>query len=886
MKKFKLVLILLLTSLMLSAQNYFYYYKGEKIPLTISNKKVIVKFSEGLTFEQKKQVIASDFALKQLEKSKAEVLPNISIVNIEKGNESSVQQIIIYLNKNKNVVSTNPVFVYKDSSLQGLTGEFLVKLKSPADYLELQRLAKETKTKIVKQNQFDPSVYILESDKNSNGNALKMANYFYETKIFEFAEPNFLGIDIIRSNDPYFSDQWSLQNTGQYSGTSGADMNVPNAWSITMGRDDITVAVVDEGVDLVHPDLIDNILPGFDAAGQGTGGAPTGDDAHGTACAGIIAAKANNGIGIAGVCPDCKILPVRALPEGNSTATMLADGINWAWQNGADVISNSWHFSQSSLIDNAINNAVTSGRGGLGCVVLFAAGNENNSVSYPASLPNVIAVGAMSMCNERKRSSKHSSDVNPGVTPDPDGVSCDDEKWWGSNYGTELDVVAPGVKISTTDISGSAGYNNITGMEMYNNDYVKNFNGTSSATPNAAGVCALILSINRCLTYSQVAQILELSCDKVGFYCYNTTSGHSNGTWNNQMGYGRVDAYNAVRYAFSTEINTYTNVSGTDQGANDCSGNLCTWQLIAGGCSGLAAANYYVYWHRVDANVTYPNTPGANIIATSNGFSYSSPNSGNYFAGASNVTSTSATLYTYVFETYNILGQFLGWVPTAPQNIRFNYHVLSILDQDIYLQNQTVSTGTEVHNAMNKIVAGSNVTNAVPVGDYIVQGDANITLHGGNSVTLEPGTIIQPGPNGSFVAYADPFFTCSQYPMGKMASTNGDNSGYPPVIKDYEVIILKDTATTTASENNLIRIFPNPFSDNTTIEYRIGKSASVTIIIHDNCGKPFYILKNKSIHDAGTYQIKLTGINLPAGVYFCTLQADNYKETIKMIKTE
>jgi len=257
-----------------------------------------------------------------------------------------------------------------------------------------------------------------------------------------------------------------------------------------------------------------------------------------------------------------------------------------------------------------------------------------------------------------------------------------------------------------------------------------------------------------------------------------------------------------------------------------------------------------------------------------------------YFAGASNVTSNSATLYTYVFETYNILGQFLGWVPTAPQNIRFNYTVLSILDKDIYLQNQTVSTGTKVHNAMNKIEIGSNVTNTVPIGDYIVEGDANVTLHGGNTVILKPGTHIKPGPGGYFRAYADPFFTCSQYPMGKMASSNGDNSGYPPVIKDYEVTILKDTATTTAIGNNLIRIYPNPFTDNTTIEYRIDKSASVTITIHDNCGKPFYILKNKSIHDTGTYQIKLAGINLPLGVYFCTLQTDNYKETIKMIKTE
>src|SRR5690606_13624221 len=119
----------------------------------------------------------------------------------------------------------------------------------------------------------------------------------------------------------------------------------------------------------------------------------------------------------------------------------------------------------------------------------------------------------------------------------------------------------------------------------------------------------------------------------------------------------------------------------------------------------------------------------ATIKGTSNGFSFASPNLGNYYMGVSNITSTSATLHTYVYATYNILGQLLGWVPTSPQNIRFNYHVLGAWDQNIYLQNRTVSTGTETHNAMNRIEAGRNVTTAVPEGNYVVEGDANVLLH-------------------------------------------------------------------------------------------------------------------------------------------------------------
>lgn len=872
MKTFKIILILLLTTQMLSAQNYFYYYKGEKITLNVSTKKFFIKYVDSLSADQKKQVIMSDFSLKPCKKQIIEASPNVVITDLVEGTtQTQVKELITRLNKNKNVFISSPVFMYKDSSLEGLTENFIVKLKSPFDYSKLQRLAKETNTKIIKQNQFEPSVYILQADKNSKGNAMEMANYFYEQNIFEFAEPDFLFLNAVQTNDPYFSDQWSLENTGQYNGVPGADMNVVNAWTITMGRPDIHVAVVDEGVDLVHPDLANNLLPGYDATGQGSNGAPSGNDAHGTACAGIIAAEANNGIGIAGVCPNCKILPVRAIINDSPTATWLSDGINWAWQNGADVISCSWRFNPSSLIDDAINNALTNGRSGLGCVVLFASGNDNNSsIDYPANLPGVIAVGAMNECNERKNPSSH----------------CDGENW-GSNYGAGLGVVAPGVNIATTDISGPAGYSAVppsSNTIMYNDDYIKNFGGTSAACPNAAGVCALILSVNPCLTQSQVTQILELSCFKAGIYCYVPNSYYPNGAWNNEMGYGRVDAYNAVQWAFGTQINSYYHISGTDQGANDCNGgNPCEW-IFLGDCSGhIAAATYFVYQHRVEANVTYPYTPGATILGISNGFSASNPNGGNYFMGEYNITSTSATLYAFTYEITDELGQDVGWVPTTPQNIRFNYSVLSTMGKDLYFQDQN-ETGTEVYNAMDEIDAGENVTTAVPVGDYVVKSGANVTFHAGNKIVLSNGFHAEAG--STFDAKVEPFFTCTQYPMGKMANPNGDNSNYPPVIKDYEVTKIKDTVTANNSENNLIRNFPNPFSNSTTIEYRIKESQSVRITISDQYGREFIVLQNKIKQEAGTYQVKFSGINIPSGIYYCTLQADNFKATKQLMKID
>ena len=139
------------------------------------------------------------------------------------------------------------------------------------------------------------------------------------------------------------------------------------------------------------------------------------------------------------------------------------------------------------------------------------------------------------MCDERK-------------TPS----SCDGESWWGSNYGDEIDIIAPGVKIYTTDISGTEGYDS--------GNYKSDFNGTSSACPNAAGVAALILSANPSLTKHEVREILEKSTNKVPSYSYSTSSSHPNGTWNNEVGYGRLNAANAVREA----IFSYVSIEGNN----------------------------------------------------------------------------------------------------------------------------------------------------------------------------------------------------------------------------------------------------------------------------------------------------------------------------------
>ena len=248
-------------------------------------------------------------------------------------------------------------------------------------------------------------------------------------------------------------------------------------------------------------------------------GGPSGNDAHGTNTAGIAAAVTNNSLGVAGVAPNCKIMPVRIFYGGSTNDAYIADAITWATSHGADVLSNSWGGgTPATIVTDAITNAKTTGRGGKGCVVCFSSGNDNGPVSYPANLGNVLAVGAISPTGERK-------------SPN----SSDGEYWWGSNFGSELDIVAPGTLCYSTDIPGAAGYSN--------GDYFPNFNGTSAACPHVAGVAGLVLSRNPGMTAARVENALLSSATDL-----NTPG------WDPQTGYGLVNAYGAVLKASGSSV--------------------------------------------------------------------------------------------------------------------------------------------------------------------------------------------------------------------------------------------------------------------------------------------------------------------------------------------
>lgn len=525
-----------------NSQDFYYSPEGKSF-LQVSQQKILVQFKSGTNFTEQQQILSEHKEIKPITRDMMLPAPEVTLVDIQ--NVSSVSDVYTLLQKlatNPKVDYANHFLAHKDGTLHGVMDRVLVRLKSESQYSFFEsEMKKNLYVLDYERNEFNS--LLMEVKVVGNKNALEIANELHESQNYAYAEPDFLRLmKRMNTNDPNVDDQWSLNNTGSsgntsaYGGTTGADMSVFDAWGSTTGSSTVKVAIIDEGVDLTHPDLAANMLAGFDATGQNSGGNPSGDDAHGTACAGIVAAVGNNNTGGAGVAYDSKIIPVRiAYSSGSSWVTSnawIGNALTWSINTAdADILSNSWGGGgSSSTINNAIDNAVDNGRGGLGSPVLFAAGNDNGANSYPATYAPTISVIAMSMCNQRK---------NPS--------SCDGETWWGSNYGTGADVAAPGVKIFATDISGSAGYSS--------GDYVTNFNGTSSACPNAAGVMALVLSANGSLTESQARAALESTTDKVGGYSYSNVSGQPNGTWSNDLGYGRVNAEAAVSSVSSSTAN-------------------------------------------------------------------------------------------------------------------------------------------------------------------------------------------------------------------------------------------------------------------------------------------------------------------------------------------
>ncbi len=390
-------------------------------------------------------------------------------------------------------------------------------------------------------------IIVYNADRKYDGQRLlEISNDIAEMDEVVFAAPNFVS-EFKRQAPPNLrAEEWHLRNTGAGGAVAGEDVHIRAAWQVTTGRREIVVAVLDDGVDIDHPNLRTRIWRNPDAQSQNRFGRDfflrdddadhfnprpkifrdpfdqmAGNDIHGTPCAGVIAATGIAGASV-GAAPRCRILPVKVFHADDlAPANRIADAIRFA-ASIADVISCSWHGGSSPDIQLALADAGQIGRQGKGTAVFCATGNHNGgTVKFPARDANAIAVGA----------------------------STDRATIAGySNVGPEVAIVAPssgGTRgIFTTDVSiNNRGFNigraNRGGLDGL---HTNNFGGTSSATPLAAGIAALVLSVNPNLTRTDLRDVLTSTAEKIG--AGYDANGHSN-----QFGFGRIDAGAAIESA-------------------------------------------------------------------------------------------------------------------------------------------------------------------------------------------------------------------------------------------------------------------------------------------------------------------------------------------------
>ena len=332
-------------------------------------------------------------------------------------------------------------------------------------------------------------------------------------------------------NDSGFSQCWGLRNTGSAGGLVGWDMGALNAWSITTGNAGIKVMIIETGVDEGHPDL--NLDAGRDFTTGAVNGIPGGSpsnscDNHGTAVAGCISARINNSIGTVGIAPNCRVVSakvgVASTPcngSWNGQTSWTVNAINWAVSSGIRVTNNSNDYGGSS---SAMSSAYSASRNA-GVIHFASAGNGGTqSLGFPARLSSVNAVGSTS-----RNGTKSSF----------------------SSYGNGLAFVAPGASIYTTDRTGTNGYS--TGNWV-------TIDGTSFSSPYAAGVAALILSVNSSLTPSQVENAMKTTARDM------QTAGYDIFT-----GWGMIDASKALESVLPAnclgDFNGDRVVNGDDMGS-------------------------------------------------------------------------------------------------------------------------------------------------------------------------------------------------------------------------------------------------------------------------------------------------------------------------------
>ena len=434
-----------------------------------------------------------------------------------------VNAILDQVRKHPNILLGTHVY-FKESSDKPIVPNGMIMVSFTGDSKKKDQDKLISKLNLKKERRLNDLKVIAQVTKNSS-NPIKVCGQLIESELVAEAIPDFdipmSTYEFTMPTEDLFPLQWYLENKGAAPGEpkgkiiKGADMRVVKAWKRlgNKGSDKIRIAIFDTGFQRDHPSFADKIVGDHIIWQDG------GVNHHGTSCTGLAVAS-ENGEGIIGVAPNAELIII----EGPTFSWFeLETAFKFCMDNDVDIISCSWGqqdfpSGRDPMHDHVFQEITTKGRDGKGCVVLFAAGNEDSEhVNVMGLLPNVICVA---------------------------GTTSGDGHWIYSNRGAEISVAAPGGNwpLITSKASWANDYW-IDGKSRGTPGLYKHFEGTSASTPLVAGVCALILSANPGLTSLEVKDVLQRTADKIGVPD-EYVNGHSI-----RFGYGRVDADAAVAEA-------------------------------------------------------------------------------------------------------------------------------------------------------------------------------------------------------------------------------------------------------------------------------------------------------------------------------------------------
>jgi hypothetical protein len=677
-------------------------------------------------------------------------------------------------------------------------------------------------------------------------------------------------------NDPRFTQgyQWGLYNYG----SPGKDVHAPDAWTINKGRSDVIVAVLDGGIDYHHHDLDpgdrSRVIQGYDF---GDGDSDPMDDipdgqgyaGHGTSVAGVIGAITNNGLNVSGVMWNCKLMPVKIATTngvgpfhwsiGTAYDGDIVDGINYARSNGASIINMSfggngqgfWEDVYKTLNSNPMAQATWNAYQA-GVVLVGAMGNDdNNTANYPASYPWVIAVGA-------------SNENDARVT----GVG------WGSNYGPQISVIAPGIDYYSTVRNQSDGW----------------FGGTSCATPVVSGIAGLIISQSRDhglnLTNDDVRHLIEASADKV--------SEMQGQNWTQYDGYGRVNAYNALILLSSPYTFTQAQIVGGT--------TTLTWDShnhVFYNNAGLASGAYYgVKQYKVSSHITFPKVyssiPKVWIRERqTKGWSYANPGLELPWAQISNVTTTGFDVQTVVYWIgSNSIGQQINkYYPCDPSQATVAYTAIGVPAP------YSASISGPLHlNAGQMGTYTATATNGAPPYSYLWEKMENSGGAGPvSALTISPNrppinTWVVIGTNSPTVSTGD--VANSSFQIRCTLTDAARNV----VISNILYVTVGGSANVAAKnpgtdaaiaplipESNLLgQNYPNPFNPSTEIRFGLSQPLHVRLIVYDLLGREVAKLADEDM-DAGYHSVTWNANNVSSGVYIYRLSAGDFVQVRRMV---